>query len=144
MPTKTLRIMIADTQQSHRMKLEFLFNLLGYFRIAPVSDMHELLTLVEYGSEPFDLVLVNDSLADETLALPEFFLDNAQVRHAMIYNAPPADPLSRPVTRLPGLQLNRAPLPDLVSLQRLMDQVELAFSETAQPWGRSLRHSLGG
>lgn len=63
MPNKALRILIADEQHFQRMRIERLFNRLDYYRVAPVRDLAELLTLVEYGSEPFDLVVINASLA---------------------------------------------------------------------------------
>ncbi|WP_434562315.1 response regulator [Pseudomonas sp. Z4-20] len=134
MPNKALRIMIADPLHFHRMQLERLFNHLGYFRIAPVSDVHEFLTLVDYGCEPFDLVVVNASLAKRALDLPGFCLDNLQVRHGLIYNAqePPLGTL--PAGRRACLQMMTAHLPDAVSLRRLMKGVDPEASESAQPW----------
>lgn len=138
MPNKALRIMIADTQHAHRIHLERLFNQQGYFRIAPVSDVQELLTLLEYGSEPFDLVVVDAGLADGTLDLHDFILDNPQVRHGMIYNSAQIGP------RRPCMHLNPAQLPDLVSLQRLMERVDHKVNEWAQPWSRSRGQGHGG
>lgn len=143
MPNKALRIMIADTHRSHRVELERLFNQQGYFRIAPVSDVQELLTLVEYGSEPFDLVVVNAGLANGALDLLGFFLDNPQVRHGMIYNSPQVGPLVT-AARRPSMHLNPAQLPDLASLRRLMVQVDREVSESTQPWGSSLRRGHRG
>ena len=141
MPNKTLRILIADTQHYHRMKLERLFNQLGYFRIAPVSDVQELLALVEYGSEPFDLVVVHAGLANGALDLHDFMLDNPQVRYAMIYNA---QQVGLSAARRSNLYLNDAQLPDLTSLGRLMERVDPPVSESLQPWTRPLRQGRGG
>lgn len=55
MTNKALRILIADEQHFHRLKTERLFNQLGYYRVAPVHSLVQMLTLVEYGCEPFDL-----------------------------------------------------------------------------------------
>lgn len=63
MINKTLRILIADPQHFHRMKIERLFNHLDYYRVAPVQDLAELLTLVDYGCDPFDVVVINAELA---------------------------------------------------------------------------------
>ncbi|MBN3865489.1 response regulator [Pseudomonas frederiksbergensis] len=105
MPNKALRILIADEQHFHRLKTERLFNQLGYYRVAPVHNLVQMLTLVEYGCEPFDLVVIDASLADGALDLPGFFLDNGQVHHALIYDG-------------------HAQLPDLASIQRLMALID--------------------
>ncbi|MCQ6259217.1 response regulator [Pseudomonas sp. Q11] len=144
MPNKALRIMIADTQHAHRMRLEHLFNQQGYFRIAPVSGLQELLTLVEYGSEPFDLVVVNAGLANGALDLHDFILDNPQLRHAMIYNTPRGGLSPVTVARRPGMHLNPAPLPDLASLASLMQRVDPQASELPRSWFRPLRQGHAG
>ncbi|MCO8309081.1 response regulator [Pseudomonas mandelii] len=110
MINKALRILIADEQHFYRMKTERLFNQLGYYRVAPVQSLAEMLTLVEYGCEPFDLVVINASLAGGALDLSAFFLDNRQVRHALIYAAAP---------------------PDLASIQRLMTLIDPPACEAA-------------
>ncbi|AVU76283.1 chemotaxis protein CheY [Pseudomonas rhizophila] len=144
MPNKALRIMIADTQHAHRMRLEHLFNQQGYFRIAPVSGLQELLTLVEYGSEPFDLVVVNAGLANGALNLHDFILDNPQLRHAMIYNTPQVGLSSAAVARRPGMHLSTAQLPDLASLASLMERIDPQASELTRPWLRPLRQGHAG
>ncbi|WP_454835750.1 response regulator [Pseudomonas lini] len=110
MTNKTLRILIADEQHFHRMKTERLFNQLDYYRVAPVQSLAEMLTLVEYGCEPFDLVVINVSLAGGALDLPGFFLDNRQVHHALIY---------------------ASALPDFASIQRLMTLIDPPACEAA-------------
>ncbi|MFW9270463.1 response regulator [Pseudomonas sp. NR3] len=139
MPNKALRIMIADPEHYHRLQLERLFNHQGYFRIAPVSDVHELLTLVDCGCEPFDLVIVNASVADDALDLPGFFLDNPLVRHALIYNAQQGTP----ATRQPFLQVSNARLPDAISVQRLMKSVDPAANEPVPSWARTVGQRHG-
>lgn len=73
MINKALRILIADPQHFHRMKVERLFNGLNYYRVAPVQSIAELLTLVDYGCEPFDVVVINAELAMGSLDLLGFF-----------------------------------------------------------------------
>jgi CheY-like chemotaxis protein len=112
MTNKALRILIADEQHFHRMKIERLFNQLGYYRVAPVQSLAEMLNLVEYGCEPFDLVVINASLAYGALDLRGFFLDNRQVHYSLIYDGHPT-------------------LPDLVSIRRLMALIDPPACETA-------------
>ncbi|WP_260961950.1 response regulator [Pseudomonas citri] len=143
MSNKALRILIADPDHAHRIVLERLLNQLGYFRIVPVSHVHELLKLVEYGSEPFDLVLINAGLANGALDLQDFAAYSPQVCHGLVYNAQPVGLSPVPVTRRSSVHLSQAPLPDLVSLKRLMTQVDPLASESLQPWERPLRQGHG-
>lgn len=120
MPNKSLRILIADAQHFNRLRIERLFNQLGYFRVAPVQSLDELLPLVEYGCEPLDLVLVNGAMASGTLDLLNFFTDNPQVHHVFIFNEQQA-----PLPPVAGnVQVSQAALPDLASITQLMSAVD--------------------
>lgn len=124
MINKTLRILIADPQHFHRMKIERLFNHLEYFRVAPVQSLLELLTLVEYGCEPFDAVVINAELTAGSLDLSDFFLNNPHVRHVLIYNEPSA-PVQTPAGfAQENMQISHVALPDLAAIKHLMDRVE--------------------
>ncbi|UVL00330.1 response regulator [Pseudomonas sp. B21-048] len=132
MPNKALRILIADEEHFHLMKTERLFNQLGYYRVAPVQSLAQMLTLIEYGCEPFDLVLINASLAEGGLDLPGFFLDNRQVRHAVIYDGRQAQWPSIAADAQRKIQVNHATQPDLASIQRLMALVDPTPYKTAE------------
>ena len=128
MINKALRILIADPQHFHRMRIERLFNGLDYYRVAPVQSLVELLTLVDYGCEPFDVVVINAELATGSLDLPEFFLDNPQVHHALIYNDPSA-PLQGPTGfAQENLQISHAVLPNARDIERLMTMADVSRS----------------
>jgi hypothetical protein len=89
MINKALRIMIADPQHFQRLRLERDFNREGYYCIAPVSSLEEMLTLLEYGDTAFDLVLINASLTlDVRFNLLAFCLDHLLIRQAFIYDVP--------------------------------------------------------
>jgi hypothetical protein len=124
LPSKSLRILIADTQHFHRMRIERLFNQLGYFRVAPVQGVEELLSLMEYSSEPFDLVVVNGALANGRLNLFDFFVDNPQARHAFIFDGRQAQlpPMAGNVRH--NVKVSHAALPDLASIAQLMATVD--------------------
>ncbi|WLH37548.1 chemotaxis protein CheY [Pseudomonas sp. FP2196] len=133
MINKALRILIADPQHFHRMKIERLFNGLDYYRVAPVQSLVELLTLVDYGCEPFDVVVINAELAAGSLDLPEFFLDNPQVHHALIYNEP-----SAPLQVVSGfaqenVQISHAALPNAQAIRHLMSIVDVPQLQQQQP-----------
>ncbi len=120
MPNKSLRILIADAQHFNRLRIERLFNQLGYFRVAPVQSLDELLPLVEYGCEPLDLVLVNGAMASGALDLFNYFANNPQVHHAFIFNEQQTQ--LQPVVG--KVQLSQAALPDLASITQLMSVVD--------------------
>lgn len=119
MPDKSLRILIADAQHFNRLRIERLLNQLGYFRVAPVHSLDELLSLVEYAGEPMDLVLVNGAMASEGLDLFSFLVDNPLVHHGFIFNEQaPVPPASG------NVQFSPAALPDLASITQLMSTVD--------------------
>ena len=142
MSNKALRILIADPQHFHRMKIERLFNALGYYRVAPVQNLGELLTLVDYGCEPFDVLVINAELAAGSLDLLGFLLDNPQVRHALIYNES-----SAPLQTVVGFaqenaQVSPTPLPNLQLIGQVMARVEVQDQRQAAPDSHgSLRHA---
>nr|WP_315445789.1 chemotaxis protein CheY [uncultured Pseudomonas sp.] len=137
MTNKALRILIADPQHFHRMKVERLFNGLDYYRVAPVQNLAELLTLVDYGCEPFDAVVIDAGLAAGSLDLLGFFLDNPQVRHALIYNEP-----SAPLQAISGFAqdnvlISHVPLPNEQAIRHLMAHVDVSQwkpEPTVQRW----------
>jgi hypothetical protein len=124
MITKTLRILIADTQHFHRMKIERLFNSLDYYRVAPAQSLTELLTLVDYGCEPFDAVVINAELAAGSLDLLGFFLDNPQVCQALIYNESTAPLQQASGFAQENVQISHLALPSKQSISQLMALVD--------------------
>jgi len=134
MINKSLRILIADPQHFHRMKIERLFNGLDYFRVAPVQSLPELLTLVDYGCAPFDVVVINAELAAGALDLPGFFLHNPQVRHVLIYNEPSALALTPVGFAQENLQISPVALPNAAAIKDLMARVDVAPVCAANIW----------
>lgn len=124
MSNKALRILIADEQHFQRMRIERLFNQLNYYRVAPVHCLEELLTLVEYGCEPFDLVVINAAMASDALNLVDFFRDNAQVRHTFIYDGHRAKLPPVRASEQQKIQVSPSSLPDLAAISRLMALVD--------------------
>ena len=87
MPNKALRILIADAQHVQRVGLEKILNRQGYYRIAPVSSLEELLILTEYAVKPFDLLLINQLLLGSPEVDPGMFShSHPSIRNALIYD----------------------------------------------------------
>ncbi|KAB0483619.1 hypothetical protein SAMN04490202_4504 [Pseudomonas reinekei] len=124
MSNKSTRILIADEQHFNRLRIERWFNQLGYYRVAPVLNLEELLTLVEYGSEPFGLLIINASLGHGKLDLLDFCLNNCQLDRVMIYDGQRAQLPAIPASGQHKVQVSHALLPDLASIQRLMALVD--------------------
>ncbi|OPA96920.1 hypothetical protein BFW87_11415 [Pseudomonas fluorescens] len=125
MTNKALRIMIADPQHFQRLRLERDFNYQGYYAIAPVSNLEEMLTLLEYGDRAFDLVLINASLAiDVHFNLLAFCLDHPLIRQAFIYDVPERR-LAKLSTEIKGrIIFSSAQLPEGVPIRRLLHSVD--------------------
>lgn len=110
---KSLRILVADEQHFNRLRIERGFNQLGCFGVAPVQSLEELLTLVEYASEPFDLLVVNAALAGGKLDLLGFCLDNGQLKRVLIYDGQQAHLPAIPTKKPRKVQVSHTVLPDL-------------------------------
>lgn len=125
MPTPSLRILVVDDQPAQRLSIEKMLNWQGYHRIAPVTCFAELLVLIEHAIEPFDLLVINSSLAMQTtFNLDNFFRFCPAIRHTLIYDGmPPAAsltvvaPSARVITRL-----SRAP--DNEVIKNLMQMID--------------------
>ncbi|NBF05852.1 response regulator [Pseudomonas sp. Fl5BN2] len=119
MPNRALRILIADDQHFHRMQIERTLNQLSYYRVAPVHRLEELLTLVEYACDPFDLLIINGGLATHSgFDLLAFCLDNPQIDHALIYGNQRFPEI--PSSRRHKVQCSRAESLDSEAVKRLM------------------------
>lgn len=107
-----------------------------------MQTLGELLTLVDYGCEPFDVLVINAELAAGSLDLLGFLLDNPQVRHALIYNEQ-----SAPLQALAGFaqenaQISPTPLPNLQLIGQVMARVETCDERQAAPDAHApLRHA---
>lgn len=125
MINKALRIMIADPQHFQRLRLERDFNQQGYYAIAPVSNLEEMLILLEYGHTAFDLVLVNANLAaDVRLDLLAFCLDSPGVGQVFIYDVPDAH-LVRLTAKINGrIAVSSVQLPEGVPIRHLLSIVD--------------------
>ncbi|WP_343327511.1 hypothetical protein [Pseudomonas putida] len=119
LPT-SLRILIADEQHFNRLRIERSFNQLGHFGVAPVQSLEELLVLVEYASEPFDLLVVNAALAGGKLNLLDFCLDNDRLRCVLIYDGQRARLPAIPTQKPRKVQVSHAELPDAMLLEGMI------------------------
>ncbi|AOA06012.1 MULTISPECIES: hypothetical protein [Pseudomonas] len=86
MPTKSLRILIADADPNQALKIERALNILGYYRIAPLYHGEALVSLKAAPSNEYDVLLVSQGMVGAgTTDEAEYRKDNAQFRHVLIY-----------------------------------------------------------
>lgn len=86
MPTKTLRILIADANADQALKVERALNHAGYFRVAPLHSLEALTGLGSAQPDEFDLLLINQKMVGgASVDADEYHGDNAQFRHVRIY-----------------------------------------------------------
>lgn len=131
MTDKTLRILIADPQHFHRMKIERMFNDLDYYRIAPVQTLAELLTLVDYGCQPFDVLVINTELAPGMPDLHGFLFDHPHVRHALVYGEPANSSAVSGHFRA-KITTSHAALPSMSAISQLMASVENSLEHSSR------------
>lgn len=116
---KSIRILIADAQHFNRLRIERWFNQLGYYRIAPVQDLQELLVLVEYDRQPFDLLMINAAFGNGHFDLLDYCRDNRQRDRVMIYDGHQAQLPAIPVSDRQNIHISHALMPDLALIRQL-------------------------
>lgn len=86
MPTKTLRILIADDDPVQALKMERALNFLGYYRIAPLYNPEALVSLRAARTNEYDVLLISQKMAGGGIAdEAQFHKENSQFRHVLIY-----------------------------------------------------------
>ena len=99
MPTKSLRILIADAERTEALKIEKALNGLGYYRIAPLERVEALLGLCDAEVDAFDVLLISQDLANAAgLDQEQLRRDHSQFRHVYIYT--PTDLLADEIETL--------------------------------------------
>ena len=91
MPTKSLRILIADTERTEALKIERALNGLGYYRIASLDRIEALLGLRDAEKHAFDVLLISQRMANLAgLDCPEARKESVHFKHVLLYDSAPA------------------------------------------------------
>ena len=86
MPTKSLRILIADADPNQALKIERALNILGYYRVAPLYNAEALVSLKAAPINEYDVLLISREMAGGGAANEvELRKDNSHFRHILIY-----------------------------------------------------------
>ncbi|MFJ2550206.1 response regulator [Pseudomonas sp. NPDC087612] len=125
MPNKELRFLIADGQHFYRLKIERALNQLGYYRVAPMQHLSEVISVVDACCEPIDLLVINASIAkSENFDLLSLLTNKPQVRYALIYGGEHASAKKVSHSTLKTVQVISTSLPDMSTLSQLMAVVD--------------------
>ena len=68
MPTKSLRILIADTDPDEALKVERALNILGYYRVAPMHSPEALVSLRAARTNEYDVLLISQQMVGGSAA----------------------------------------------------------------------------
>lgn len=86
MPTKSLRILIADPVPDQALTIEKALNVLGYYRIAPLHTVQALLSVSDAQPDEFDVLFISQCMTFEAGLDPaQWRRDNPQFRHVLKY-----------------------------------------------------------
>jgi hypothetical protein len=92
MPTKELRIMIADTSLCRLIQIEKSLNKAGYYRVLPTQSCEDFWMLNSTCGIVFDVLIANKELALGTESDSTVFFQAANnVNHALFYGSQPIE-----------------------------------------------------
>lgn len=127
-PCKSLRILVADQECTRRSMIENDLIGLGYYRVTPAICFSDLITLTHYSPDPFerfDLVVINAELVTAAgVKALDFCLENARLRHVLVYDSGFQRRLPRTFNQSPSQQIrliNKINLTQLVDFLSLID-----------------------
>lgn len=81
-----LRILLVDEDHSTRMNIEKNLASLGYHRVAPLSSLRELLTIIDSALCTFDLLIINEAILKRAgPILDQGIRGYPDIRHSLIY-----------------------------------------------------------
>lgn len=86
MPTRSLRILIADADPAQALKIEKALNILGYYRIAPLYNAEALVGLKVAHTNEYDVLLISQDMAGGDITDEvEYRNENSHFRHVLMY-----------------------------------------------------------
>lgn len=81
-----LRILLVDQVLPRRLSIEKALNTLGYWRIAPVSSLEEMLNIIERAVMPFELLVINEAVLYESgINLQQLIHDYPVIKNSLAY-----------------------------------------------------------
>ncbi|UST72278.1 histidine kinase [Pseudomonas siliginis] len=81
-----LRILLIDEKHSRRLSIEKILASLGYSCVAPLSSLDELLQVIDYAFNDFDLLIINEASLKGAKQESEYAIRNCRyIKNFLIY-----------------------------------------------------------
>lgn len=121
-----LRIVLVDTDHSRRLSIEKNLGHLGYYRVVPVSSLHELMALMDNAVDVFDLLVINeDVLSVAGIRLEKFLHEYSCLRHSLIYKSTELHVFPGTQAMFPSSRFFASGVPDQPVLAQVMNRLEV-------------------
>lgn len=131
MVNKKLRIVIAESDGERGLKLERILNALGYYCIAPLRSIDEVLRILNNEGQFVDVLFINvDGLPGRGAELIKAVHSKHRVIHTLIYNNQGFAPRPVPILFAGAINMSAAPVVDVDSMTVYMAIVETLDKRT--------------
>lgn len=121
-----LRIVLVDTDHSRRLSIEKNLGQLGYYRVIPVSSLHELMALMDNAIGVFDLLVINeDVVCVAGIRLENILRDYSCIRHSLIYKSVELHVFPGTYGMFPSSRFFASGVPDQPVLAQVMNRIEV-------------------
>ena len=130
-----LRIVLVDTDHSRRLSIEKNLGQLGYYRVVPISSLHELTALMDNAIDVFDLLVINEDVVRVAgIGLEKILHDYSCIRHSLTYKSAELHVLPGTQSLFPLCRFFASGVPDQPVLAQVMSRLEApAASEFYKP-----------
>ena len=127
MANPRLRILLVDAELYGRINIERNLSRLGYHRVAPLSCLRELLSVIDTALCVFDLLIINEAVFDSTSPeLQSFVRTSPVIRHCLIYQGNELPLASWVDSSKSALDFSLSCPPDLTSIKHVMSFVDVS------------------
>lgn len=134
MVNKKLRIVIAESDGGRGLKLERILNALGYYAVAPIRSIDEVLCIIDNEGQPVDVLFVNAAwLVGRGAELVKTVQSKNNRMHVLIYNDQGFAPSPVPILFGGAINISAAPVVDVESMAVYMAIVETVSVSTLRP-----------
>lgn len=132
MTSPQLRIVLVDSDHFQRMSIEKNLSCLGYHRVAPVSSLSELMTLMDNAVGVFDLLVINEHLAHvEGVRLDQLLCEYSCVQHSLVYKGAELQSVPDVHTLYSDCHFTASGVPDRPVLAQVMSRIEMHVASHA-------------
>ncbi|WP_438866574.1 hypothetical protein [Pseudomonas sp. L1(2025)] len=134
MVNKALRIVIAESDGRRGLKLERILNALGYYGVAPIRSLDEVLCITNNEGQPIDVLFINAAwLVGRGAELLNTVRSKSKPIQVLIYNDQGLAPRPVPILFGGAINVSAAPVVDVESMAVYMAIVETVSGRARRP-----------